>query len=312
MRAALRGRNPWKTTRQINLPRRGSGVSTRPRQSLDVTPLPNPANSGATSPPSPQSSPFHYTLLMGSEADQILASVRAAYAECHSYKDAGAVTTTFFGPSKRTRRLPFSTRFSRQHGFLFEFRDRRGEEEWDQFAVWIDAGQPRTFWSVRPERDDPPTLGRALAGATGISGGSAFRVPHLLMPELTNRVAEPAQMSPAAKIIEVPEAALQNCVVVEVPRRSISIEQFWIDRSTFLIRRVVEPRHSLGPPPREMFEQAKARRPELAAELAAEFDRRLADAARNPVEVEQVTTYDAVFNADIAPEELRFALPSES
>src|SRR5438309_634374 len=99
---------------------------------------------------------------MPMEPADILARVAAAYASCTTYRDSGVVTTTFFGP-ERVRRQPFSTRFIRNSGFLFEFRSRRGEEHWDQFAVWTVNGRARTWWSAMPERDGAESLGMALA-----------------------------------------------------------------------------------------------------------------------------------------------------
>jgi hypothetical protein len=229
----------------------------------------------------------------------------AAYASCTTYRDSGVVTTTFFSPARRVERRPFSTRFVRNGGFVFEYRRRRGEEDWDQHAVWIENGRTRTWWSAMPERDGAESLGMALAGATGVSGGSAYRAPHLLMPELDdNSGARPPR---PATLLAIPEAAVENCLVIERPRGLGTSEQMWIDRSTFLIRRVVEPRHSLGPPPPEAIERLRATHPEQAAELAKRFAER---AGRDPVEVEKITTYEAEFNPAIDPSELTFVPPA--
>ncbi|CAN5866233.1 hypothetical protein BH11PLA1_BH11PLA1_10330 [soil metagenome] len=246
---------------------------------------------------------------MVNEADQILAKVRAAYAECRSYRDDGVVTTTFFGPQKRTERLPFSTRFVRPDGFLFEFRSRRWEDEWDQYAVWMEAGRPKTWWTVPSEGDDAKTLGHALAAATGVSAGSAWRVPSLLMPELKRRDGAPTPPPAVADFVASPEALLQNCVVVQRQYRfGAPPDQIWIDRSSFMIRKVVEPRRVLGPMPPEAIEHLKATHPELAAEMV---QRSIEWAARPPVEIGSVTTYEALFDAEIKPEELRYTPPSE-
>lgn len=208
----------------------------------------------------------------------------------------------FFDARKRTDRQPFSTRFVRPGGFFFEFRSRRGEDDWDQYAIWNEGEKTRTWWSVRPEREGTKTLGLAIAGATGVSGGAAHRVPHLLMPELGRRRAPES-----ARVIAVPQASAEKCVVVEIPQFGGGVEQIWIDESSFLIRRVVEPRHVLESSPRVAIDALKTREPAIAAEMEKYF------AGRPPerFEVESATTYRPEFNAEVAGEELVFVPPTE-
>lgn len=245
---------------------------------------------------------------MAREPDVILARVLEVYANCRSYRDEGVVTTTFFGPAVRTERKPFSTRFVRPNGFRFEFRRRRGEDHWDQYAIWLENNRARAWWNLQPDREDPESLARAIAGATGVSGCSAYRAPHLLMPELGEDGKRRKPLPEPVTLIDVPEAAAQNCVVIVCPRRFGSEEQIWVDPASWLIRRVVEPRHVLEPPPVDTLESLKAINPELAARLAQNA---AAGAKRERTEVESITTYEAEFDAAIAPEELRFTPPLE-
>lgn len=241
---------------------------------------------------------------MPTDADDILRRTAAAYAAVNTYRDEGVVSTTFFGPRKRTERRPFSTRFDRSHGFMFEFRSRRGEDDWDQYVVWSEGGATKTWWSALPDRDDPESLGMALAGGTGVSRGSACRVPYLLMPELSSGKGKPRP----ATIIESTEAAAMHCVAVERPLGLGGTEQIWIHSTSLLIRRVIEPRRTLGPPPPEAIERLKMEHPEHADEIAKSFESRF---GRPAVEVESVTTYEPVANALIGPAELRFIPPSD-
>jgi hypothetical protein len=187
---------------------------------------------------------------------------------------------------------------------MFEFRDRYGEDDWDQYAVWTEGSRARTWWTAQPDRDDCPSLGLALAGATGVSGGAAYRVPHLLMPELSKK-----SRGFAATLIDSPEASEQHCIVMQLELLSGNHEHLWIDHSTHLIRRVVEPRHSLGPPPPEALERLRAHDPEHAAMIAE----RLADRPRlPPTQVEKETVCDATFDVEIPASELRFIPPESS
>ena len=239
---------------------------------------------------------------MSDEVGEIFASVAAAYGQCRSYRDEGNVTKTYFMPLKRTDLQPFSTRFVRPDGFRFEFRKRRGEYEWDQYVVWLEDNLASTWWDALRRNERHP-LPLAIARATGVSGGSASRVPRLLMPDV---IESRGLESEEARVIDVPEASLVNCIVVERNYGSDAKEQIWIDRATWLIRKVVVPRFVLprAPLPLEWSNDLDKARQERVAEI-------LAARRESPVEVESVTTYDAAFDVAIEPEELRFVPPEE-
>jgi hypothetical protein len=243
----------------------------------------------------------------------------AAYAACATYRDEGIVTTTYFNPGRRTEQRPFSTRFVRPDGFLFEFRSRCGEDDWDQYAVWKDNGRARRWSSqdahlaellqrvqavypaknpLMPVREEPSSLSLAIAGATGVSGGSAYRVPRLLMPELNQ--GPPPEGWPPANILDVPEAAAQDCIVLERLFRFGGVEQVWVDRHMLLVRRVIQPRHGLYPPLTDEMERLEAADP-------ARREQRI---RMSSVEVETITTYEAAFDAKIEPDELVFVPPA--
>ena len=237
--------------------------------------------------------------------EAFLRRVRNAHATCKSYRDKGVVETTFYSPQRMVRRTPFSTRFVRGKGFCFEFRDRRGEEDWDQYVIWTDGDAVHTWWSVQPdlaERDDLPL---AIAGATGVSSGTASRVPPLLMPGLFSDNRD----WPEPQFIEAPEAAEAACRIVQSHWRENSIEQCWFDSSTLLIRRIVEPRRRMQRRcdiTDEELEKVRSHRPKLAERLRRDRDEPV---EIPPTDVELKTIYDAAFDVDIDPAELRFDPP---
>jgi hypothetical protein len=218
------------------------------------------------------------------------------------------VTTTFHGKRKRTERTLFSTRFVRPGDFLFEFRNRSGESEWDQYAVWLEEGRARSWWTIDTEAEEPESLAMAIAGATGVSSGSAYRVPHLLLPDLDEDDEGQRRPPSPARLLDVPEARRLNCVVLASPRHADDDEQLWIDQSTWLIRRVVEPRRKLEPPSAEDLEGLREFDPGLA-------DRMIRDLAETwqlePTDVESVTTYEPQIDTAIPQAELRFTPPLE-
>ncbi len=114
---------------------------------------------------------------------------------------------------------------------------------------------------MTPGVESPGSLGRALAGATGVSGGSAHTVPALLMPDLVG----PCRLPHMVEVVSVGDAALGDVtcyrlsgqfapspddpdlderVLRTTGRRMERAEEgpvtVWVDRGTFLVRRVEE------------------------------------------------------------------------
>ena len=117
--------------------------------------------------------------------EQILAQVKANYAQCQSYMDSGQVQTVYIRErERRTEIKPFTTAFVRPGGFRFEFQSRRGELEWDRYIVWQKDSAVKSLWTPNEEEREFNDLGRALAGPTGVSGGSASLMPALLLPQI--------------------------------------------------------------------------------------------------------------------------------
>lgn len=112
-------------------------------------------------------------------AREILDRMTAAYARCQTYQDTGRVTRVSVSERGRNETtLPFSTAFIRPSRFRFEFFS--GDI---RFLAVADGPSTRTWWDIQPGVRDVSSLELALAGATGISSGTAHTVPALLMPD---------------------------------------------------------------------------------------------------------------------------------
>lgn len=125
---------------------------------------------------------------------QILKRMATVYATCTSYCDTGVVSTLFIeAKGTRTVEKPFTTAFVRPDRFRFEYREGS-----HRHLVWRDGQEVRTQWlkpgiekamavllARSPYRNlvRPESLELALAGMTGVSGGSAHTIPALLLPE---------------------------------------------------------------------------------------------------------------------------------
>jgi hypothetical protein len=71
------------------------------------------------------------------------------------------------------------TAFVRPGQFRFEFQD---SIPLTRYIIWRDGEYVQTWWTIMsPQLRKPPSFGLAIAGATGVSGSSACRVPKLLL-----------------------------------------------------------------------------------------------------------------------------------
>lgn len=196
-------------------------VKKRPRRTPTRTPMATPTKA----PPS---------------ANEVIRRMAEVYATCRSYRDEGAVGMTFHEKSgDRFEEKPFTTEFIRPSYFRFEYRTHfSADGDWLRNFVWLEGGKAWTWLSSGSgRRKEASSLDRALAPATGASGGSAHRVPKLLMPaEITGRT-----------LVEMKEPKLEGTEAIEGkscyrltglyapsdPRITI-----WIETDSFLLRRV--------------------------------------------------------------------------
>jgi outer membrane lipoprotein-sorting protein len=202
---------------------------------------------------------------------QIFDRVARIYESCKSYRDSGAVKTVYTsaeGPG-HTQEQSFKTAFVRPDRFRFEFTEEspRGQK---RYIVWTDGDEAATWWDIRPGIEREESLGMALAGATGVSSGSAHTIPRLLLPdEVGGRaLAELRQ----AERIENGQMYGRTCFRIRGSVLSQS-ETIWIDRETFLVLRIDE-----------------------------QVDLRGSRA-------ETTTTYEPAMNVEISPEMLEFNAP---
>jgi hypothetical protein len=173
-------------------------------------------------------------------AQQILDRVSKAYADCRTYRDSGSVRTVFIdGDGRRTVKKVFATAFVRPERFRFEYSEKRDEDDL-RYIVWRQGNEVRSWWDLKPGIEDEPSLGLALAGATGVSSGSAHTVPALLLPgEVGGR-----RLTSIADATRIGDAELDEAecfrVTGEYCGSSVTI---WIEKKTFLVRRIDSERH---------------------------------------------------------------------
>lgn len=116
---------------------------------------------------------------------EIFANVTAAYSRVASYRDRGVVLVrlTEAAPGE----ILFRTWFARPRQFRFDFRLHHPYPPLRHIVTNCSvrcAGETATHWCDRPAGEETRPLEIAIAGATGISHGSAHTISNLLMPDV--------------------------------------------------------------------------------------------------------------------------------
>jgi outer membrane lipoprotein-sorting protein len=204
-------------------------------------------------------------------AAQVLDRVARTYASCESYRDSGVVKTalTESGGRRWTEEKPFKTAFVRPDRFRFEYT----EESFGRQVCYIicaDGKKVLKCWDLQPGVEEAPSLGLALAGATGVSGGSAHTIPALLLPrQVGGRLLTDL---PRAKRMEDGPIDGNACFRLEASLIGQPIT-VWVDQQAFTVRRIDEQRTFPG------------------------------------FRTETTTTYEPAINCEIPPEMLEFNRP---
>jgi hypothetical protein len=217
--------------------------------------------------------------------ESIVLSMARVYRTCRSYRDSGEVRGVVRVEGGRAgSSRPFATAFVRPDRFRFRFTDSGLGERTSSYVVWIEPEGVRAWWDAQPGIRGVESLKEALGTASGISGGSSTRVPSLLLPR---QVGEGPPLATADRIDDgtdrgvacfrikgrpraVPYTVTTGGHVLTVQDETVTL---WIERSTFLLRKVEE-RKDYG-----------------------------------SYTSETVTTYDPEIDVEIAPAELTFIPP---
>jgi len=163
-------------------------------------------------------------------AEQILSRMADTYAKCKSYRDSGVVKTLFFTKNGDHASVePFNTAFSRPDRFRYEFT----ENEKVQYIVWSKGDEIKT-WSFE-EIENRKSISYAIAGATGVSSGSALTIPALLLREQIKAKRLTDLENP--KLLK--EAKIGEVVCFRVNGKLVNSDTtIWIERSSFLVLKI--------------------------------------------------------------------------
>ena len=180
-------------------------------------------------------------LMDGLTAQQILERMATSYATCKSYRDAGVVTNDFglrAGAGATYPRhidvKPFRTAFVRPERFRFEYDDSTPEKP---YIVWANAEAVRTWWYVKPGAEAQPSLSDALAGATGVSSGSAHTIPALLLPD---RIGG-RKLTAMTDLKRLPDDVVEQIPCYKLQGKFANRPTtLWLEKANFLLVRMVQ------------------------------------------------------------------------
>lgn len=164
--------------------------------------------------------------------EQIVRKMAEQYANSKSYSDVGVVQTVS-GKDERIieTNVSFKTYFVRPKKLRFEWEDSPPFKSWH--IVWSDGKDAYTFWeSGKLEKEE--SLSMALAGATGVSGGSAHTISVLLMEDAGGfKLTEMSRIS----LLREEQFEGEDCFVVRGYHPFGFPIDLWISKNDFLLRK---------------------------------------------------------------------------
>jgi hypothetical protein len=170
-------------------------------------------------------------------AARVLARTTRIYAECKTYRDSGVVRLEFSGEGTVAFKAdkPFRTAFARPDRFRFEYKETRQGGQDSRYIVWRGGDEVQSWWDILPGIKKPPSLALALAGATGVSSGSAHTIPALLLPEEISGL----RLTDLTGLRRLKDEKLGNVDCFRIEGEAVGQPMsLWIDRASHLVRRI--------------------------------------------------------------------------
>ena len=129
---------------------------------------------------------------------------------------------------------PFRTAFVRPDQFRFEYDDPTPEKP---YIVWSKGDDVRNWWHVKPKVEKLPSLEIGLAGATGVSGGSAHTIPALLLPD---RIGG-RRLTALTDLKRLPDEAVEQTPCFKLEGKFANRPTtLWLEKATYLLVRMVQ------------------------------------------------------------------------
>lgn len=185
---------------------------------------------------------------------EILAMVADAYKGMTSYQDNGISLTEFNrSGADHTVERHFTTAFSRPGQFRFEFTQAAaGGSGIDSYVVWMKDHEVKSWWTIGSKVNDHESLGNAISGATGVSGGTAYTVPSILLKEAAWKEKTWVSLSDSYRITDGAERGIECFRIQRLTSSSAKVIHdiqmpsskgkvtYWVSKDDYLLIRVDE------------------------------------------------------------------------
>jgi len=175
--------------------------------------------------------------LADDDGRQIMDRMISTYSELQSYADTGVVLV-YRDDNEPPNETTFETMFSRPQFLKFSWVTHHPypplrHVKWRNVIWSNDSGSFSWHnYEQAPSAEREPSLLIAIAGATGVSSGSAFTVPVLLMPELgiPNELSE-------IRLVAVEDVEGTPCYHLSAIHPRGGLRDLWIGKSDHLLRK---------------------------------------------------------------------------
>ncbi|MGD0102279.1 MAG: hypothetical protein ABSC60_18255, partial [Acidobacteriota bacterium] len=104
--------------------------------------------------------------------------------------------------------------------------------------IWA-KGSEVLKWEIKPGVQKLTSLEIGIAGATGVSGGSAHTIPALLLPDQIGG----NKLSAMTDLMRLPDETVDGTSCFKLKGKFSDFKQprtLWFEKATFLLRRIVE------------------------------------------------------------------------
>jgi outer membrane lipoprotein-sorting protein len=174
----------------------------------------------------------------GITAEEILARTQEVYAGATSYEDMGIAREVFdSGWRQHDTELTFSTAFVRPGRFRFEYQEPDGT----RYLIWSSGRDVRSWWTVEPKVERHVSLADALEAARGVSDATSWYIPALLLADRADGNVVSAFDVHKETPRRLPDGTLQGAAAFRVQGRLCDDPvTIWIDKRTYLVRRIEE------------------------------------------------------------------------
>lgn len=167
----------------------------------------------------------------------ILQRMLERYLTVSSYQDSGVVETVSVElPATRSTDIFFKTYFTRPLKFRFEWMDYSPFSAPERNVIWSDGTKSFGFYTFQPEKiETKENVGMAIAGATGVSRGSAHTVPELLLQDVGG-----FSLFELEKVGSKGEERFEgeDCYVLEGNHPTGDAWRLWISKKDSLLRKL--------------------------------------------------------------------------